>query len=188
MTLLYLIHHPHHGPPPNANNDSNENSGTTGALTSTTYEDGSVSYTNGDGNVAYPDEDGSVTYTNGDGTTTTYAAAQDSQGGNNNVAGGSSTGGSQSQNSTTAALNGIANNTVVGIMGAISLMALATAMAAMVVGQRKESKKKHPLEGCVQKRMGLFSSFVKRHGDRSSERAEPRVVEMAAKEGDYQLA
>mmetsp|Transcript_13289 Transcript_13289/g.29203 ORF Transcript_13289/g.29203 Transcript_13289/m.29203 type:complete len:257 (+) Transcript_13289:81-851(+) len=93
-----------------------------------------------------------------------------------------------SSNRASASLNGIANQSLAGIMGVIAMVALGTAMAAMIVGQTKASKKKHPLEGAVQKRMGLFSSFVERHAASTEHRAEPRVVEMSAREGDYQLA
>jgi hypothetical protein len=63
-------------------------------------------------------------------------------------------------------------------------MAVATAFAAAVIGQRRQERKPHLLTGSVARRMGLFQNFCDSAlcGD---ERNSSRAVEMTMSMDDY---
>ena len=187
---------PKHGhKPPHCHSDSSSGGGSSGGSSSGGSSGGSGMYdgSGGGGSGMYMDEDGNYYDSDGNKINNFYDSdgnmvsnmdnSMDLYDENGNLIQKADSG-----KNVGASLNNVANSTVVGVMGTISLLALATAMAAMIVGQRKDGKKKHALVGAVQKRMGLFSSFVKRHGSGNGGRQQARVVEMSAKGGDYQLA
>jgi hypothetical protein len=62
--------------------------------------------------------------------------------------------------------------------------AFALAIAAVVVGQRKEDSENHPLKGSIGRRMGLFSNFAKSSLFKNKIDRPQRVVEMTLSGGE----
>jgi hypothetical protein len=61
-----------------------------------------------------------------------------------------------------------------------------TALAAILVGQRKGQSARHPLQASVKRRMGLFENFADR--TLCARERPDRVVEMTNSKDDYRLA
>lgn len=78
----------------------------------------------------------------------------------------------------------IKGNTFSALMIAAAALAVALAIAAVILGQRKKPKEMHPLTGSVGRRMGLFSNFADSALCNNTERPQ-RVVEMTMSGDDY---
>eukprot|EP00543_Licmophora_paradoxa_P001517 CAMPEP_0202442714 /NCGR_PEP_ID=MMETSP1360-20130828/2091_1 /ASSEMBLY_ACC=CAM_ASM_000848 /TAXON_ID=515479 /ORGANISM="Licmophora paradoxa, Strain CCMP2313" /LENGTH=176 /DNA_ID=CAMNT_0049058153 /DNA_START=162 /DNA_END=692 /DNA_ORIENTATION=+ len=75
------------------------------------------------------------------------------------------------------------SSTMSFIMLLVAAMAATTALAAVVIGQRRETKEKHQLEGSVARRITLFQTFAD-SALCGSDRPE-RTVEMTNSKDDY---
>lgn len=69
----------------------------------------------------------------------------------------------------------------------VAAVAATTAMAAVIVGQRRDPEDRHQLQGSVARRMDLFSNFADRALCNNESRP-GRVVEMTKSTDDYAMA